>query len=82
MTIGMEKIKKIKKGVAVRDAVNKTVVVAITTLKTHSKYLKKYKSTKKYKVHDEENKHKKGDIVEFSECAPMSKEKNHKVNRK
>jgi len=76
----MEKgIKKIKKGVVVSDAMDKTIVVAIDTLKTHPKYLKKYKSTKKYKVHDEENKFKKGDKVEFIECKPISKDKSHKV---
>lgn len=72
-------IKKIKKGVVVSDAMDKTIVVAIDTLKTHSKYLKKYKSTKKYKVHDEENKFKKGDVVEFVECSPISKDKSHKT---
>ncbi|HAV11005.1 MAG TPA: 30S ribosomal protein S17 [Candidatus Moranbacteria bacterium] len=72
-------IKKVKKGVVVSDAMDKTIVVAIDTLKTHSKYLKKYKSTKKYKVHDEENKFKKGDVVEFVECSPISKDKSHKV---
>lgn len=72
-------IKKIKKGVVVSDLMDKTIVVAIDTLKTHSKYLKKYRSTKKYKVHDQENKFKKGDEVEFVECAPISKDKSHKI---
>ncbi len=71
--------KKIKKGLVVSDAMDKTVVVEIETLKTHSKYLKKYRSTKKYKVHDEENKFKKGDMIEFVECAPISKGKSHRV---
>jgi len=76
----MEKgIKKIKKGVVVSDSMDKTIVVAINTLKTHPKYLKKYISTKKYKVHDGENKFKKGDKVEFTECSPISKDKSHKV---
>ena len=68
-----------KKGVVVSDAMNKTIVVAIQTLKTHPKYLKKYRSTKKYKVHDEENKFKKGDKVEFVQCKPISKDKSHIV---
>ncbi|HBP01118.1 MAG: 30S ribosomal protein S17 [Candidatus Moranbacteria bacterium GW2011_GWE1_49_15] len=75
-------VKKVKKGKVVSDSMDKTVVVAIDTLKTHSKYLKKYKSTKKYKVHDGENTFKKGDVVEFVECAPMSKGKNHIVLNK
>ncbi len=68
-----------KKGIVVSDAMNKTIVVAVQTLKTHPKYLKKYRSTKNYKVHDEENKFKKGDKVEFTQCKPISKDKSHIV---
>lgn len=74
----MEKvIKKIAKlkGTVVSDSMNKTIVVAVETLKTHPKYQKKYRSTKKYKVHDAENKYKKGDVVEFIQCRPISKDK-------
>ena len=66
-----------KKGKVVSDSMNKTIVVAVQSLKTHPKYLKKYRSTKKYKVHDEENNHKVGEIVEFVQCRPLSKDKNH-----
>jgi len=68
-----------KKGVVVSDKMDKTIVVAVQTLKTHPKYLKKYRSTKNYKVHDENNKFKTGDIVEFVQCAPKSKDKSHQV---
>ena len=68
-----------KKGVVVSDKMDKTIVVAVESLKTHPKYLKKYRSTKKYKVHDAENKFKKGDKVEFSQCRPISKDKSHTV---
>jgi small subunit ribosomal protein S17 len=68
-----------KKGTVVSDSMDKTIVVAVQSLKTHSKYLKKYKSTKKYKIHDQENKYKVGDIVEFVQCKPISKDKAHKV---
>ena len=68
-----------KKGVVVSDKMEKTVVVAVETLKTHPKYLKKYRSTKKYKLHDEENKYKVGDVVEFVQCSPKSKDKRHIV---
>lgn len=76
MTKDTKKLAK-KKGIVVSDKMEKTVVVAVETLKTHPKYLKKYRSTKKYKVHDAENKHKVGDIVEFVQCKPMSKDKRH-----
>ncbi|PIP27275.1 MAG: 30S ribosomal protein S17 [Candidatus Moranbacteria bacterium CG23_combo_of_CG06-09_8_20_14_all_39_10] len=68
-----------KKGVVVSDKMAKTVVVAVDSFKTHPKYKKKYKSTKKYKAHDEEGKYKVGDLVEIIPCRPMSKDKCYKV---
>lgn len=78
MTNATKKLAK-KKGIVVSDAMDKTIVVAVESLKTSPKYLKKYRSTKKYKVHDEENKYKKGDKVEFVQSKPMSKGKSHVV---
>lgn len=77
----MEKRKIIirKKGTVVSDKMSKTLVVAVDVLKTHAKYKKKYKSTKKYKVHDEEGKYKIGDMVEIVPCRPYSKTKRFKV---
>ncbi|MFA6973884.1 MAG: 30S ribosomal protein S17 [Parcubacteria group bacterium] len=68
-----------KKGVVVSDKMNKTVVVAVESFKTHPKYKKKYKVTKKYKAHDEDNKYKTGDTVEIVPCRPVSKDKSYKV---
>jgi len=67
------------KGIVASDKMEKTVVVAVESFKTHPKYLKKYRSTKKYKVHDPENKYKVGDMVEFTECRPISRDKKYKV---
>ncbi|MDO8240836.1 MAG: 30S ribosomal protein S17 [Candidatus Moranbacteria bacterium] len=81
MEKNLEKAKIIikKKGIVISDKMAKTVVVAVESLKTHSKYKKKYKSTKKYKAHDEEGKYKVGDAVEIIPCKPMSKDKRYKV---
>ncbi len=68
-----------KKGVVVSTAMQKTLVVAVEILKTHPKYLKQYRSTKKYKVHTEENTYAVGDIVTFQECRPISRDKHHIV---
>lgn len=68
-----------KKGVVVSDKMKKTIIVAVDTLKTHSKYRKKYKITRRYKVHDEENRYKTGDTVEIVPCRPISKDKAYKV---
>ncbi|MDH4330807.1 MAG: 30S ribosomal protein S17 [Candidatus Moranbacteria bacterium] len=75
----VEKKHKNIKGIVVSDAMDKTIVVSVTSFKTHPKYLKKYKSTKKYKVHDAENKHKVGDVVEFMQVKPISKDKKFEV---
>lgn len=73
------KIAVSRKGKVVSSQNDKTIVVSIDLYKTHSKYKKKYRSTKKYKVHDEENKNQVGDTVEIVSCRPMSKGKKHKV---
>ncbi len=71
--------KKKLRGRIVSNAMDKTVVVAIETLKTHKKYNKKFISTKKYKVHDENNSGKVGDLVSIVECSPISKDKTFKI---
>ncbi len=68
-----------QKGVVVSDRMDKTIVVAVETYKLHQKYQKRYRSTKRYKVHDPENTYKVGDTVLFQECRPMSKDKRHQV---
>lgn len=67
--------KKILRGVVVSDKADKTIVVTVGSFKTHPKYLKKYRSDKKYKVHDPENKYKIGDTVQFIQSRPISKDK-------
>jgi small subunit ribosomal protein S17 len=67
------------KGKVVSIAMEKTVVVEVETLKTHPKYLKKYLSTKRYKVHAPEKKHAIGDVVWFQACRPMSRDKRHEL---
>jgi small subunit ribosomal protein S17 len=68
-----------KKGIVVSDKMQKTIIVAVSTLKTHPKYKKKYKVTKRYKVHDEENRYKTGETVEIIPCRPISKDKAYKA---
>lgn len=66
-------------GVVSSVAMEKTITVAVDTLKTHPKYGKKYRSTKKYLVHAPEGNYKVGDTVLFRECRPMSRKKRHEV---
>ncbi len=67
------------KGVVVSTKMDKTIVVKVDTLKTHSKYRKQYTSSKRYKVHVEEGAYQLGDVVVFQECRPYSKDKRHQV---
>lgn len=60
---------------------DKTIVVAIVSNKKHPIYKKVVKSTKKFKVHDEENICGVGDRVEIRETRPLSKDKYHTLVR-
>ncbi|MBU1203341.1 30S ribosomal protein S17 [Patescibacteria group bacterium] len=78
-----KKITKRKlEGEIMSDKMDKTVVVLVTSIKTHSKYKKQYKSSKKYKAHDEKNEYKTGDKVVIEECRPLSKDKRWRVIKK
>lgn len=81
-----ETTKKLKqrtlRGTVIRDAANKTVVVRVTTARWHSKYHRQYRVSKKFKVHDEKNEYKAGDLVLFVETRPLSKEKRWRVLKK
>lgn len=58
---------------------NKTLSVVVTTVKMHPLYHKRYVTTKKYAVHDENNEFAAGDSVTFVECRPLSKNKRWRV---
>lgn len=70
---------KILTGTIVSDKMQKTVVVQVNRFTIHPKYKKRIKISKKYKAHDETNKHKIGDVVEIIETRPMSKDKTFKI---
>jgi small subunit ribosomal protein S17 len=70
---------RVMKGQVASDKMNKTVVVAVSRLKEHPIYRKRYKITKRYKAHDEKNECKIGDIVLIGETKPMSKDKRWRV---
>ena len=74
-----KKIVRVWNGTVVSDAADKTIVVAVDRYVTHPKYRKKYRSTKKYAVHDPDNRYRVGDAVRFTLCAPISKRKKFKV---
>lgn len=67
------------KGEVVSDKMQKTVVVNVTRLRKHPKYLKYYKVSRRFKAHDENNEYKTGDRVIIEETRPSSKEKRWRV---
>ena len=74
--------KKILKGKIVSDKSNKTVIVLVKRKYSHPFYGKVITSSKKYHVHDENNKFKIGDIVKIIESRPFSKKKKWEVINK
>ena len=73
--------RRTKVGVVVSDKMNKTITVAVESDKRHPLYGKVYKTTKKFKAHDENNECKIGDTVEIMETRPLSKDKYFRVIR-
>lgn len=70
---------RLKKGVVTSNKMNKTIVVSVDSYKSHPKYKKRFKVTKKFYAHDEENKFNEGDVVTIKETRPLSKLKRWEV---
>ena len=71
--------KKLLKGIVVSDKPNKTITVLVERKYQHPILKKVIKTKKKYSVHDENNKYKKGDKVSIIECKPYAKTKKFEV---
>jgi small subunit ribosomal protein S17 len=71
---------KILKGTVVSDKQDKTVTVSVVRSVQHPIYKKRYSITKKFAAHDEKNTSHVGDVVEISECKPISKRKRWEVS--
>lgn len=68
---------KTLQGVVSSDKADKTIVVTVTTRKTHPIYKKKYSFSKKFIAHDEKNEANSGDTVVIAETRPLSARKRH-----
>ncbi len=75
----MKENRKTRTGTVVSDKMDKTVVVVVQSLRRHKLYKKVIRHTSKFKVHDETNKCKVGDVVKIVETRPLSKGKNWRV---
>lgn len=71
--------RKVRTGIVVSDAREKTVTVAIELQFPHPKYKKIVKKTRKLHAHDESLEAKVGDTVKIMETKPQSKTKRWRV---
>ena len=74
--------KKQLTGTVVSNKMLKTLVVKVERIKEHPRYRRRYKISKKYKVHNEKGEYKIGDKVVIEECRPISKEKRWRAIKK
>jgi small subunit ribosomal protein S17 len=68
-----------RRGVVVSDAMDKTIVVKVDTIRAHPRYKKVIRRSQKFHAHDAENQAKVGDLVRIIETRPLSKTKNWRL---
>jgi small subunit ribosomal protein S17 len=71
--------RKVRVGIVVSDARNKTVTVEVRDSKRHPKYGKTVPVRRRFHVHDEENDAARGDTVRIVETRPVSKTKRWRI---
>ena len=71
--------RKVRTGVVVSDAMEKTVVVKVERRRRHPMYGKSVRRTSKLHAHDEANEAKAGDVVRLVETRPLSRTKRWRV---
>ena len=71
--------RKVREGVVVSAAMDKTVVVAVVERVRHPRYAKIVQRTKRVHAHDEANEVRVGDRVRITETRPLSKLKHWRV---
>ena len=67
--------RKTRTGKVVSDRMDKTVVVSIERLVKHPTVGRYVRQRAKFKVHDEKNECRVGDVLRFMETRPLSKDK-------
>ena len=73
--------RKVREGVVVSAAMNKTAVVMMKRRLPHAVYGKYVTKDKKFYVHDEQNECQAGDLVRIMETRPLSKLKRWRLVR-
>ena len=70
-----------RRGVVVSDAMDKTIVVKVDTIKAHPRYKKVVRRSAKFHAHDEQNQAKVENVVLIVETRPLSKTKNWRLSQ-
>lgn len=71
--------RKVRVGVVVSDARDKTVTVEVANQAAHPRYDKVVRTSTKFHAHDENNDAHTGDTVRIMETRPISKQKRWRV---
>ncbi len=71
--------RKVREGIVVSSAMDKTAVVAVVERVRHRRYTKTVQRTKRIHAHDEANELRVGDRVRIAETRPLSKLKHWRV---
>jgi small subunit ribosomal protein S17 len=71
--------RKVRVGVVVSDARDKTVTVEVASSSAHPRYDKVVRTSTKFHAHDEANDAHLGDTVRIMETRPLSKQKRWRV---
>jgi small subunit ribosomal protein S17 len=71
--------RKVRLGRVTSDKMDKTVIVQVTSLKSHPLYKKTVQRRVRFKAHDESNQCGVGDLVRIMESRPISKDKRWRV---
>jgi small subunit ribosomal protein S17 len=71
--------RKVREGVVVSTAMDKTAVVAVVERVRHRRYAKTVQTTKRFHAHDEKNEAHVGDRVRVQETRPLSKLKRWRI---
>jgi len=71
--------RKVRVGVVISDARDKTVTVEVPTSFKHPRYDKVVRRSTKFHAHDEANDARLGDTVRIMETRPVSKQKRWRV---
>jgi small subunit ribosomal protein S17 len=79
MTDGRVNRRKVREGLVVSNAMDKTAVVAVTERVRHPRYDKTVQRTKRLYAHDDDNSLRVGDRVRVAETRPTSRLKRWRV---